>query len=109
MKRKNKLILLTALSALFVTAFLGSCKKDKYIAVDSVCPAVTKTDPANLATVVPLNKTITATFNEKMNASTITASSFTVSEGSTAISGSVSYDALSLTMSFVPASTLTPG
>src|SRR5690606_13702831 len=40
---------------------------------------------------VPLNQLITATFNEKMNPSTITGASFTVSANGALINGTVSY------------------
>ncbi len=63
------------------------------------------TDPANLATGVPLNKVITATFNKVMNPATITQASFTV-KGASAITGTVSYTGT--TASFVPSSPLSP-
>lgn len=50
--------------------------------VIGVCPLVISTNPTNLATNVPLNQIITATFNEEMNPQTFTQASFTVESGS---------------------------
>jgi len=61
--------LLTTL-ALVVVVIIAGCKKDTFKETVGVCPVVI-TDPLNLATGVPLNKIITATFNENMNAATI--------------------------------------
>lgn len=70
----------------------------------SVAPLVTSTDPGNNATGVVLNKTVTATFNMAMNPSTINSTSFTVKQGTTSVSGTVSY--LGNTASFNPSSNL---
>jgi hypothetical protein len=52
--------LLTTLAILGLILIAG-CKKDTFVETPGVCPLVVSTDPANLATGVPLNKTITAT------------------------------------------------
>jgi hypothetical protein len=96
--------LLTTLAILGLILIAG-CKKDTFVETPGVCPLVVSTDPANLATGVPLNKTITATFNEQMNPATITQASFTVT-GAAAVAGTVSYTGL--TASFVPSSPLAP-
>ena len=54
-------------------------------------PTVVSTDPADLATGVVLNKTVTATFSEVMNPLTLNATTFTVKQGTTAIEGIISY------------------
>jgi Ice-binding-like/Bacterial Ig-like domain len=75
-----------------------------------ILPAVTSTIPANGAVNVPLNQIITATFNQPMNAATITAAgTFTVAVagGGAAVAGTVSYDAPSNTAIFSPAAALT--
>ena len=69
-------------------------------------PTVTSTDPADAATGVALNKHIAATFSTAMNASTISASTFTLMQGTTSVSGVVSYTGTIAT--FAPASDLLP-
>ncbi|MHB8581384.1 MAG: Ig-like domain-containing domain, partial [Ignavibacteriaceae bacterium] len=69
-------------------------------------PAVNSTNPVNAATSVPINQKIAATFSEAMDASTITASTFTLMQGTTAISGFVSYSGT--TAMFAPSSMLAP-
>jgi len=58
---------------------------------DVLTPVVIETDPENLETNVVLNKTISATFSEAMAPSTISNSSFTLKNGTTAVSGTVNY------------------
>lgn len=70
-------------------------------------PTVIATDPANLDSLVPLNKTITATFNEPMNASTISTTSFTLLHGTTPVAGAVTYSGT--TASFNPTADLIAG
>jgi hypothetical protein len=72
----------------------------------SLKPVVISTDPANNATAVVLNKTITATFNKPMDPSTISQSTFIVKRGTTAMTGTVSYSAN--TTLFTPTVNLTP-
>ncbi|MFA7418080.1 MAG: Ig-like domain-containing protein [Melioribacteraceae bacterium] len=69
-------------------------------------PVVTSTDPANLAVGVPLNQKIAATFSKTMNASTITTATYTVMQGSSVVTGFVSYSGT--TALFTPSSNLTP-
>lgn len=89
----------------FVVLFSG-CAKDDFEEIEFVCPLVISTDPVNGATSVVLNKIITATFNEVMDASTITSTSFLVNRGATAVAGTISY--AGSTASFTPASPLIP-
>jgi hypothetical protein len=70
-------------------------------------PTVISTDPANNATAVALNKTITATFSEAMDPLTINATSFTLMQGTTAVPGTVTYSGT--TASFKPTVNLLPG
>lgn len=63
-------------------------------------PAVISTDPVNTATGVALNKRITATFTEAMNAATINNNTFLLKEGINTITGIVSY--VGTTASFSP-------
>ena len=67
-------------------------------------PTVSSTDPANVATAVPINQKVSATFSRAMDASTVTTSTFTLAQGTTSISGFVSYSGS--TAIFAPASNL---
>lgn len=69
-------------------------------------PRVIFTDPANGATAVMLNKKITATFNKAMDPLTITASTFTIKNGTTAVLGTVGYSGTTAT--FSPSVNLAP-
>jgi hypothetical protein len=90
---------------LLVVAFTTGCKKViEERGLTGVCPLVVSTTPANETSGININTGINATFNEAMNASTITASSFTVRQGSTLVQGMVSY--AGLTASFSPTSNL---
>ncbi|MGV8815214.1 MAG: Ig-like domain-containing protein [Gelidibacter sp.] len=71
----------------------------------TVLPMVASTDPVNLATNVFLNKTITASFNMLMDPTTINTSTFTLTQGTTAVVGAVTYS--SQTVSFDPTNDLT--
>jgi hypothetical protein len=101
MKTKN--IWITSIITILMALFTGSCK-DENIEVVGVCPVVISTNPENEATNVSLDMIITATFNEKMNYSTISQASFTLSQGSTPITGEVTYS--DVTASFSPSSVL---
>lgn len=75
--------------------------------VDTV-PTVSFTVPLNEATNVPLNRTLSATFSEPMNPSTITNLTFTLKgPGTTDVSGVVNYSGLTAT--FDPVVDLTAG
>jgi uncharacterized repeat protein (TIGR02543 family) len=82
--------LLTTFTIILVVLFAG-CKRDDYVETIGVCPLVKSTDPANGANSVVYNKVITAKFNEKMDAATITKSSFLLQQGTTLIDGDVTY------------------
>jgi len=76
-------------------------------APDIIPPIVVSTVPANLATLVALNTLVSATFSEAMKASTISAATFTVKQGVTAVTGVVTYTGNTAT--FTPAADLLPG
>ncbi len=77
------------------------------LGADTTAPTVTSTTPASNATNVPLNSTISATFSEAMNSSTLSIDSFIVtsSAGGGSIAGSVSYSGNTAT--FTPGFSLT--
>ena len=103
MKTKKLFKILTLLMVMTVL----SCSKDDFQSTEGVCPIVTGTIPEDGALNVPLNQTISATFNELMNTSTITAVSFTVS-GIAPIQGTISFvnSATITTAIFTPTSPL---
>jgi Ice-binding-like/Bacterial Ig-like domain len=109
---KTNKLWITALATLFLAVFISGCKKDTFVAKDGVCPLVISTIPLNLATGVPLDMTITATFNEPMDPSTITPASFSLQTGAkglVALEGALTYDGNSAIMSFKPSSKLVGG
>ena len=89
--------------AMLLIVFLAGCKKDKDDA-PGVLPTVTSTVPINNATDIALNTAVTATFSVGMDPSTINATTFTLKEGSTAVSGAVTYAGTKAT--FTPAANL---
>lgn len=105
----------TGIAVMLMTAFMVGCK-DENVETVGVCPLVVSTNPANLATNVPLDQVVTVTFNEAMDPATITPEALTLlSPGSpggrsraTQISGDMTYDAATYTMRFVPSSRLAP-
>lgn len=74
-------------------------------------PTVTSTIPANLATNVPLNQIVSATFNKPMNPATINTGTFTLTgPGATpvAVVGLVAYPEVGNSMAFTPTANLAP-
>jgi hypothetical protein len=69
-------------------------------------PTVVSTRPANLAVGVSVRSKLTATFSEAMNPATINQATFTLEQGNTPISGTVSYVGAGSTGTFVPTSVL---
>jgi hypothetical protein len=60
-------------------------------APDVSAPTVTVTDPLNNATNVARNRKVSLTFSEAMDPLTITATTFTLKQGATAVAGVVAY------------------
>ncbi|MGD0037771.1 MAG: Ig-like domain-containing protein, partial [Bacteroidota bacterium] len=93
-------------AALLFVIFMGGCKEESP-GIVNVCitPTVIRTSPVNGATNEPLSKTsgatglakvtavkvILATFSTPMDPNSITTTTFTVQQGATPISGTVSY------------------
>lgn len=73
-------------------------------APDITPPSVTSTSPAPNATAVAVNSTISATFSEPIDPATITTAQFTLTDGTTTVSGTVAYS--SATATFTPAASL---
>jgi hypothetical protein len=73
----------------------------------STAPTVTSTDPSDTNLGVAINVSPAATFSTAMDPATLTATSFTVKQGTTTVPGVVSY--LGSTATFNPTSNLAPG
>ena len=107
MKMKMLLSTLTTF-ALFLVVLFAGCREDEFVEVVGVCPLVMATDPVNGFNSAPYEKNLTATFNEKMNPSTITSSSFLLQLGPVFLAGTVSYvDSTALFKPTVPLLPLT--
>ncbi|WP_413998531.1 Ig-like domain-containing protein [Flavobacterium sp. W1B] len=99
MKTKN---LLLTLAIVFI-ALISGCESDDFQETIGVCPVVTSETPLNGSINVPLDQVITATFNEDMDASTFTKTTFIV-QGATTIDGNVSFSGKTAT--FTPTANL---
>src|SRR5207245_1709285 len=76
------------------------------VAPYTTAPILRATGPAHARTTAHLNKTITATFSEAMDPSTINTTTFTLMQGTTPVPGTVTYT--NGTAIFTPADTLAP-
>lgn len=77
------------------------------LAADVTRPTVTSTNPASGAVAVVTNTRLTASFSESMDPLTLNAATFTLRQGVTAVSGSVTCSGA--TAVFTPAANLGPG
>ena len=73
-------------------------------APDTASPLVSSTDPLNNATGVARNKVVSIVFNEAMNATTLNATTFTVMQGTTPVTGAVAFSGTTAT--FTPTNLL---
>ena len=69
-------------------------------------PTVTSTLPTNGATGVALNASISATFSEAMDPATLGPTTFIVKQGTTTVSGAVTFDGATHSVTFTPAAAL---
>jgi hypothetical protein len=91
--------------ALVMIALVAGCGREQSPAV---LPVVISTSPANLATAVPVNGVVTATFNLAMSPATINGATFTVTgPGTTPVPGVVTY--AGVTATFTPSVALAAG
>jgi hypothetical protein len=97
--------LLTTLLVVLVVLFAG-CKKDDYVEKIGVCFQVISTDPADVAHSVPYDQVVAATFNAKVDPTTMDETTFILNQGSTSILGSVAYT--DSTATFTPSVALLP-
>lgn len=104
-KAKIILSLFVTCCLLVATITAAGCNSDENVEVSTI-PTVTSTNPADGATDADIRTTIEATFSESMRASTITASTFTLTALGEVIAGDVSYGWGSQTVTFAPSSSL---
>jgi O-glycosyl hydrolase/methionine-rich copper-binding protein CopC len=82
---------------------LGANDTWSFTTATGPAPTVAAVTPGNGSTGVAAGTTVTATFSEAMKASTITASTFTLTpQGGAAVSATVSYNAATLTATLTP-------
>jgi hypothetical protein len=78
-----------------------------------LCPLVVNTDPDNMATNVPLNQEVTATFNEAMDPAFIFPESFILTttgfKSTISMEGNVTYNPSNYQMTFTPSEMLVTG
>jgi len=75
--------------------------------VDNTPPTIISVVPVNASSTASTTTKISATFSETMNAATISSASFTLKQGSTAVTGTVAYSGVTAT--FTPSAALLPG
>ena len=83
----KKILILTLMAA---AIFISSCGNPVNEG-DIIAPVVSATTPADEATGIARNSSVTATFSEEMDEATINAETFTLKQGTTPVAGAVSY------------------
>jgi hypothetical protein len=106
MIKYKKIFSVFATAAVLLTA---ACKKEETNGPSTAptAPSITAKSPAANATNVSLNKVISVTFSEAMDASTINTTNFILKQGTISISGMVAYEGTTAT--FTPTAPLTAG
>ncbi|MDB5201334.1 MAG: hypothetical protein JWQ27_743 [Ferruginibacter sp.] len=93
------------LAFVLLAAFIAGCRKvTEDAGLSGICPVVVSTSPADSAVDVSIISGLSATFNEVMDPATINSSSFTLMQGTTLVTGTVSYSGL--TAYFTPSAPL---
>ena len=118
--RFSNLAIASVAAKLFIIALvISGCSKDindeasnsttdqSNSGVDNTPPVINTSNPAGNNASVAVNSIITVTFSEAMTPSSITAATFNLKQGNTAISGNVTYSGNVAT--FTPSSLLTAG
>src|SRR5450759_4887085 len=98
MKLRKKVV---PIIAILLIVFLAGCKKDN---LPGKPPTVTSTVPVNDAPGIAFNSNISAIFSVAMDPSTINATTFTLKQGTTPVTGVVTY--AGTTATFTPAANL---
>jgi hypothetical protein len=78
----------------------------KTSAPDTTPPTVTSTSPANNVSAIALNSAMSAIFSEPVDPATITTAQFTLMNGTTPVSGTITYSGITAT--FTPSASLMP-
>ncbi|MBE0502884.1 MAG: DUF3494 domain-containing protein [Desulfuromonadales bacterium] len=102
--RMKAYLLLTLIFAAYTLPGCGGDAGNGHWDQPNVIPMVSSTVPANNATGVAIGSSLTATFSEEMNSTTITDTTFTLMQGVTAITGTVTYSGV--TAVFAPTNPL---
>lgn len=89
------------LMALLAVLLIVGCKKDEEPGLQ---PIVTFTNPINKSLNIAPNSQISVGFNQEMNVSTLTASTFTLQQGTSMVAGEIEYT--DKTVTFIPAADL---
>ena len=107
----TKFIKMISVFASAAVLSIASCKKEAPQPSTSTptptSPIVTAKSPAASSSNVALNKVISVSFNQAMDAATINSTSFTLKQGTISVSGIIAYQGTTAT--FKPTSPLTPG
>ncbi|WP_291861168.1 ice-binding family protein [Marinilabilia sp.] len=99
---KLKIILTTiAIAAVVLTGGCSESDNDQ-----KMTPSVLSSDPSVDATDVVINKIVTVTFSEPMDASSLNSTTFTINQETTPVEGTISYSGTMV--SFKPTVTLAP-
>jgi hypothetical protein len=98
-----KLNLLFTTIAITAIVLVGGCSESDND--QKISPSVLSSDPAMNATDVVINKTVTVTFSEAMDASSLNSTTFTLNQETTPVEGTISYSGTMV--SFKPTVTLT--
>lgn len=107
MIRHSGLFNATWIMILLLSVLMWQCQKDDSDdPLDTIKPTVTSTVAANSAVDVAVSSTLTATFSEAMFAGSITTETFTLMQGTTSVSGVVTY--ADPVATFTPAASLAP-
>jgi hypothetical protein len=100
----------TSFLAVLLTLFMTGCGKETANVPDTTPPQITSTTPVQGATNVGLNAAIGAIFSKPMNATTINATTFTVTgPGGAPVTGTVAYTSTGSVATFTPTASLAPG
>jgi hypothetical protein len=77
-----------------------------YIGDDTTQPEVVSTDPSDKATDIPIDADITCTFSEDMVPASVDEDTFALKSGATTVTGTVTYDLMTMIATFKPDSNL---
>lgn len=99
-KSNMKIINGIKLIGMLLIVLMASCKKDEGNDPLFKTPTVKSTSPADKATGIVINNTVTVSFSEAMDPATINTSTFTLAQGTVNVPGKVTY--ADLTATFTP-------